>query len=95
MKICRFDDNRLGLVVSELPSAQRRALGVDYGLVVENADAARSPLRPGDVIVGVGRETFKSVEDFERLIEKQKQGDTVALLVRRGEATVYVPVEVG
>jgi hypothetical protein len=35
------------------------------------------------------------VEAFERLIEKQKQGDTVALLVRRGEATVYVPVEVG
>jgi serine protease Do len=87
--------NRLGLVVSELPSAQRRALGVDYGLLVENADSARSPLRPGDVIVAVGRETFKSVEDFERLIEKQKQGDTVALLVRRGEATVYVPVEVG
>ena len=74
--------NRLGLVVSELPGAQRRALGVDYALVVEAADSARSPLRAGDVIVGVGRETFKSVEDFERLIEKQKQGDTVALLVR-------------
>src|SRR6185503_3587213 len=87
--------NRLGLVVSELPSAQRRALGVDYAVVVEAADSARSPLRAGDVIVGVGRETFKSVEEFERLLEKQKQGDTVALLVRRGEATVYVPVEVG
>jgi len=87
--------NRLGLVVSELPPAQRRALGIDYGLVVENADASRTALRPGDVIVGVGRESFKSVEDFERLIDEQKQGDTVALLVKRGEATVYVPVEVG
>jgi serine protease Do len=87
--------NRLGLVVSELPPAQRRALGIDYGLVVENADASRTALRPGDVIVGVGRESFKSVEDFERLIGEQKQGDTVALLVKRGEATVYVPVEVG
>ncbi|HWV88828.1 MAG TPA: Do family serine endopeptidase [Burkholderiales bacterium] len=87
--------NRLGLVVSELPAAQRRALGIDYGLVVENADASRTALRPGDVIVGVGRESFKSVEDFERLIGEQKQGDTVALLVKRGEATVYVPVEVG
>jgi serine protease Do len=87
--------NRLGLVVSELPSAQRKSLGVDYGLVVENAEGSRTPLRPGDVIVGVGRQTFKSLEDFERLIDEQKQGDTVALLVRRGEATVYVPVEVG
>ena len=67
--------------MSELPAAQRRALGIDYGLVVENADASRTALRPGDVIVGVGRESFKSVEDFERLIGEQKQGDTVALLV--------------
>jgi len=87
--------NRLGLVVSELPAAQRRALGIDYGLIVESADASRTPLRPGDVIVGVGRESFKSIEEFNRLISEQKQGDTVALLVRRGEATVYVPVEVG
>jgi serine protease Do len=87
--------NRLGLVVSELTAAQRRALGVDYGLVVESADASRTPLRPGDVIVGVGRESIKSLEDFNRVIGAQKKGDTVALLVRRGEATVYVPVEVG
>ena len=87
--------NRLGLVVSELPPTQRQQLGIEYGLVVEAADSARSPLRPGDVIVGVGRETIKSLEDFNRLIEEQKDGDTVALLVRRGQATVYVPVEVG
>jgi serine protease Do len=87
--------NRLGLVVSEIAPAQRRALGIDYGLVVEHADASRTPLRPGDVIIGVGRETIKSLEDFNRLIDEQKQGETVALLVRRGEATVYVPVEVG
>ena len=87
--------NRLGLVVSELPPAQRKQLGIEYGLVVERADASKTPLRPGDVIVGVGRERFSSLEDFNRLIEEQKQGDTVALLVKRGEATVYVPVEVG
>jgi serine protease Do len=87
--------NRLGLVVSELPPAQRRALGIEYGLLVERAEAGRTALRAGDVIVGVGRESFRSLEDFDRLIGAQKEGDTVALLVRRGEATVYVPVEVG
>jgi serine protease Do len=86
--------NSLGLVVSELPPAQRKAMGVEYGLVVEKADPSRTPLRPGDVIVGVGSERFKTIEDFDRLIGEQKQGDTVALLVRRGEATVYVPVEI-
>jgi serine protease Do len=87
--------NRLGVVVGELPAAQRRALGVDFGLVVQAADASRTPLRPGDVIVGVGRESVKSLEEFNRLIGEQKPGDTLALLVRRGEATIYVPVEVG
>jgi hypothetical protein len=29
------------------------------------------------------------------MLGEHKPGDTVALLVRRGEATVYVPVEVG
>ena len=87
--------NRLGLVVSELSPAQRKALGIEYGLVVENADASRTPLRPGDVILGVGRETIRSLEDFNRLIGEHKPGETVALLVRRGEATVYVPVEIG
>jgi serine protease Do len=86
--------NSLGLVVSELPPAQRKAMGVEYGLVVEKSDPSRTPLRPGDVIVGVGSERFKTIEDFDRLIGEQKQGDTVALLVRRGEATVYVPVEI-
>jgi serine protease Do len=87
--------NRLGLVVSELPQAQRRALGIEYGLVVEAVDGSRSPLRPGDVIVGIGRDSIKSLEDFNRAIGERKDGETVALLVRRGEATVYVPVEVG
>jgi serine protease Do len=87
--------NRLGLVVSELSAAERKALGIDYGLVVEKADASRTPLRPGDVIVGVGREAIKSREEFDRLIGEHKAGETVALLVRRGEATLYVPVEVG
>jgi serine protease Do len=89
--------NRLGLVVSELPPAQRRALGIDHGLLVEKAEGKSGavPLRPGDVILAVGGEPLKTVEEFERLISSGKSGDTVALLVRRGEATVFVPVEVG
>jgi serine protease Do len=87
--------NRLGIVVRELPAAQQRALGIESGVVVESAAGGRTPLRPGDIIVGVGREAVKTLEDFNRLLEEQKPGDTVALLVRRGEATVYLPVEVG
>jgi serine protease Do len=91
--------NALGLAVSELPPEGRKALGVDYGLVVEDVapsgPAARSPLQRGDVIVAVGQEKFSSVEEFTKLLEKHKKGDNVALLVRRGEGALYVPLEVG
>ncbi|MCW7541753.1 DegQ family serine endoprotease [Aquabacterium sp. A7-Y] len=87
---------RLGLMVSELPPAGRRALGVDYGLVVDgvrgpNADA---PLQQGDVIVAVNSQRFKSLEEFNRHLAQAAPGDTVALLVRRGDASLYVPVTV-
>jgi serine protease Do len=45
------------------------------------------------VILGVNNRPVKSVEDLRKAVEKA--GKHVALLVQRGEATVYVPVELG
>jgi serine protease Do len=86
--------SRLGVTVSELAPAQRKALGIDFGLVVHNVEKPGVPLRPGDVIVAVNRSRFGSLQEFQKLITEQK-GKTVALLVRRGEGALYVPVEVG
>jgi serine protease Do len=89
--------NSLGLAVSELPAEGRKALGVDYGLVVEEVQggpAANTPIQPGDVIVAVGQQQFRSLDEFNRLIAQRKKGQRVPLLVRRGEAAMYVPVEV-
>jgi serine protease Do len=83
--------------VRELSPEERKALGVEYGLVITDvADKlAASPIRPGDVIVAVNQSRFKSLEEFNKLIAAQKTGERVALLVRRGEGALYVPVEVG
>jgi serine protease Do len=88
--------NRLGLGVRILPPEQRKALGVAFGLVVETIDpAARAPqLNPGDVIVGLNNTEFESLEHFNEIVAKQKPGTSVALLVRRGDATLYIPVKV-
>lgn len=85
---------RLGVTVSELPAAERKSLGVDYAVVVQEVQKPGVPLRPGDVIVAVNRNRFDSILEFRGLIDKQK-GESVALLVRRGQGTIYVPVEVG
>ncbi|HUQ26053.1 MAG TPA: Do family serine endopeptidase [Burkholderiales bacterium] len=89
--------NRLGLVVRELPAEDRKTLGVEYALVV--IDVARPnasmPILPGDVIVAVNQRSFKSVEEFNKLIAEAQKGQSVALLVRRGDGALYVPVEAG
>jgi serine protease Do len=88
----------LGLSVRELSPEERKQLGVDYGLrVIEVSEkaAGRTTLQPGDVIVGVARERFDSLEAFNKLMEGRRTGERVPLLVRRGEATLYIPMEVG
>jgi serine protease Do len=90
--------NGLGLAVQELPPEGRKALGVEYGLVVADVSegpAAQSPIQPGDVIVAVNQEKFRSLEEFNKLLSQRKKGESVALLVRRGEGALYVPIELG
>jgi len=93
----KLTPNRLGLAVRELPAEDRKALGVDFALVVLEVARpnAATPILPGDVIVAVNQRPFKSVEEFNKLIAEVQKGQTVALLVRRGEGALYVPVEVG
>jgi serine protease Do len=52
-------------------------------------------VRPGDVIVAVNQSRFRSLEEFQKLVATQEKGSTVALLVRRGDASLFVPMEVG
>jgi serine protease Do len=87
----------LGLAVRGLAPEESKALGVDYGLVVEDvtSGASRSPIQPGDVILAVNQERFRSVEEFNKLVARHKKGENVALLVRRGDGAMYVPIEVG
>jgi serine protease Do len=80
--------------VSALSPEKRKALGVDYRLLGLREDpAAASGIRPGDVIVAVGHDEFKSLEEFEKLLAQRKKRERVPLSVRRGEGARYVPVE--
>jgi serine protease Do len=67
----------------------------DDGLVVEEASgaAARAGIRAGDVVTAVNGKPVKSVEELRAIAEEAK--GTVALLVRRGEASIFVPVDIG
>jgi serine protease Do len=90
----RQASSRLGIVVRELAPAQRKALGIEYGLLVEDASGPGAQLQRGDIILAVNNVYFKSLVEFNRLLQQQPAGGIVALLVRRGDAALYIPVRV-
>jgi serine protease Do len=82
-----------GMALSDLSDAQRKELKVDGGVLVENAQgaAARAGIRRGDVILAVNNQDVKSVDHFKELMGQIDKGRIVALLVRRGNNSLYVP----
>jgi len=92
----RADTNRLGLAVSELSADQRKQMGIDHGLLVQDVDgaAAKAGIRPGDVILSMNNSGITGIEQFARLLADNPAGRTVALLVRRGDNTLFIPVKV-
>jgi serine protease Do len=81
-------------------SAEHGKLGLavkpsDEGLVVAEVSgpAAMAGIQPGDVVTAVNGTPVKSVEDLRKLVSNAK--DSVALLVRRGDASIFVPIEIG
>jgi S1-C subfamily serine protease len=86
----------LGLSLQEVPAPALRAMGLAYGLSVVRAGslAARSGLRVGDVVYGVNQKRLRTIEDFTRSVAEQPSGN-LGLLVRRGAADVYVPMDLG
>jgi serine protease Do len=89
------EHGKLGLGVRPLNPAEKKELGVTSGLIVEDASgpAARAGIRPGDVITSVNGAPVKSVEELRQLVAKAK--DSIALLVRRGDQNVFVPLDLG
>ncbi len=84
------EKNRAGLVVSELGTAQKQALKVSSGVLVEEAagPAARAGIQSGDLILAVNNQEVNSAAELNRLLGDKQ--DRVALLVKRGDSAHYV-----
>jgi serine protease Do len=85
-----------GLRVQDMTDELSEQLGVEgeKGVVVtevENASpAAKAGMRRGDVILEVNQTEVTTAADFRKLSKEQ---DKLLLLVRRGEATIFVAVK--
>lgn len=87
-----YQFGKIGLTLSELTSAQQAQLGLSGGLLVERSRglAARAGLMSGDVIIGVNQTEIRSIKAFDRILSNAS--GSVALLVRRMNDTLYVPL---
>jgi serine protease Do len=85
-----------GLALSDLTEAQRGELKVAGGVFVENVQgaAARAGIRRGDVILAINNQDVRSVEQFNQMMGQFEKGRIVALLVRRGPNSLYIPLRV-
>ena len=88
--------SRGGLALSELSADQRRELKLDHGLLVESVtgDAARAGIRVGDVILAVNNGKVATVDAFRKAIAGVPKGKSAAILVRRGDGSLYVPLKI-
>ena len=87
---------RLGLNVTELNDEQKAELQVGGGLLVLEAKgaAARADLQRGDVILAIGNIEILSVKQFNEILKQVAPGRNIALLVRRNDGTMYIPIRV-
>ncbi|MCK9389396.1 MAG: DegQ family serine endoprotease [Sulfuritalea sp.] len=91
--------NRLGLVLAAPTAEQRRALGIQHGLIVEEVrnGGTRTDLRSGDIILSLivkGSQTdIKSMSQFNDLLQGVDKSATITLLVRRGNAQTFITIK--
>ncbi len=88
--------DELGLSVQDLSPEIARELGVDAdarGVVVSSvtpgSPAEEAGVRPGDLIEMVGNKSVTNVADFRRQLADRAKNESVLVLVRRGDQTLF------
>ena len=86
---------RLGLAVRPLNPNEQQELHTRGRLVVEDVTgpALAAGLQAGDVVLGVNGSGVATVADLKR--EVARAGHSVALLIQRENAQIYIPVDLG
>jgi serine protease Do len=89
----RPQPNQAGLVLADLSAEQRKQLNISRGVVVRSAvgEALRAGLQSGDIILAINNVPVDNAAMLNTQL-KQSAGNTIALLVMRGNVTLYLPL---
>jgi serine protease Do len=86
---------KLGVAVRPLSAEERKENGGKDGLVVESVSgpAEKAGIQRGDVILAVNGTPVKTVDELKSLVNGAAK--SIAVLVQRDDAQLYVPVNMG
>ncbi|HUN27532.1 MAG TPA: DegQ family serine endoprotease [Steroidobacteraceae bacterium] len=86
------DTARLGLSVRPLTPDEKQQVQTDGNLVVERATgpAAAAGVEPGDIILGVNGKRVHTVGELQQAAKSA--GKSMALLIQRQDAQIFVPL---
>ena len=89
------DGSKLGLALRPLNPSEQDHLDTKGRLLVEDATGAAlaAGVQPGDVVLGINGTTVSTVADLKR--EVNRAGHSVALLIQRDNAQIYIPIDIG
>jgi len=80
-------ENRIGVVVADLSSKQRKQLDIDSGGVLVTSTnrgaATRAGIRKGDVITMLNNVDIEDVEQFNELLDDLPEGKSIPVLIHR------------
>jgi serine protease Do len=86
---------RLGVAVRPLTPDEKSNASVSHGLLVQQSGGAaeNAGIQPGDVILAVNGRPVTSVDQLKQMITQA--GNSIALLIQRDNAQIFVPVDLG
>jgi len=87
------EQGRLGVAVRPLTPQERSATNLSHGLIVQQAGgpAATAGIQPGDVILAVNGRPVTNAEQLREAVKGA--GNSLALLIQRDNAQIFVPVD--
>ncbi|OPX18393.1 hypothetical protein BXT86_01495 [candidate division WOR-3 bacterium 4484_100] len=84
----------LGIRTTELSSAMKKAIGVEYGVliedVVENSPAKKAGLKPGDIIMEIESMKIFDKKSLSDIIEKRPEKKVKIVILREHRKKTFI-----